>query len=88
MLYNVRIISSNKTQKFLRSQSVQNIVQSLTPALKRDDVFNIRHHLHAVLKPRARVTRSGKREAWVNNQGIFTSTIMKLLIKAVNCFHG
>lgn len=32
-----------------------------------------------MLKPRARVTRSGNSEDWVDNQGIFTSTIMTLL---------
>lgn len=32
-----------------------------------------------MLKPRARVTRSGNSEDWVYNQGIFTSTIMTLL---------
>ena len=61
----------------MRSQSVQNIVQSLPPALKRDDVFNIRDHCYA--ETRARVTRDDNREDWVDNQGIFTSTIMTLL---------
>ena len=32
-----------------------------------------------MLKPRARVTRSGNSEDWIDNQGIFTSTITTLL---------
>ena len=70
----------------MRSQSVQDIVQSLTPALKRDDVYNIRHHCYAET-PRT-CLHEVVRERWVNSQGSSLYVNSNDTIKAVNCCYG
>ena len=63
---------------------MQNTVDSLTPALKRDDVcktslpcFNPEHMLHEVV-----------RERWVNNQGGSLYLNCNDIIKAYNCCYS